>query len=103
MYNFLKPWLGEGLLISTGKKWHSRRKILTPAFHFNILEQFVSVFDRQSQILVENLQKHNDGKVFDIHPYITLMTLDVICETAMGTKVNAQTNSENAYVKAVAE
>lgn len=103
LYNFLKPWLGDGLLISQGKKWHYRRKIITPAFHFKILEKFVRVFDEQSQTLVQELATHNDGKVFDIHPYITLMALDVICEAAMGTKINAQTNTDNAYVKAVAE
>ncbi|KAK4297383.1 hypothetical protein Pmani_030200 [Petrolisthes manimaculis] len=100
-YTFLHPWLGTGLLTSTGSKWHSRRKMLTPAFHFKILEDFLEVFNSQSTKMVEKLAKKADGQRFDIFPYITLCTLDVICETAMGVNIKAQDNSDSDYVKAV--
>lgn len=77
-YNFLEPWLQKGLLTSTNQKWITRRKILTPAFHFKILDEFVEVFDKQGKILIENLRKH-DGKIVDIFPLVALCTLDVIC------------------------
>ncbi|CAD7087170.1 unnamed protein product [Hermetia illucens] len=103
LYDFLDLWLGDGLLLSTGSKWHSRRKIITPAFHFKILEDFVEIFDRQSKILAKKLVKHADGKEFNIYPYVTLAALDVVCETAMGTKIDAQTDPDCEYVRAVAE
>ncbi|XP_058062988.1 cytochrome P450 4d1-like [Anopheles bellator] len=103
-YDFIRPWLGEGLLTSRGRKWHSHRKVITPTFHFKILEQFVEIFDRQSSTFVKMLQPFAEsGRSFDIFPQVTLCALDVICETAMGTKVNAQLNAESKYVQAVKE
>lgn len=37
----------------------------------------------------------------DIVPLITLCTLDVICETAMGIKVGCQANAESDYVQSL--
>ncbi|XP_075217292.1 cytochrome P450 4c3 isoform X2 [Lycorma delicatula] len=102
-YNYLHPWLGTGLLTSSGCKWHIRRKILTPAFHFRILDDFIEVFREQSNLLVEKLAKEVGKGSFNIFPYITACTLDIVCETAMGWQSNAQNDSESDYVKAVYE
>uniref|UniRef100_A0A1I8PUL0 Cytochrome P450 n=1 Tax=Stomoxys calcitrans TaxID=35570 RepID=A0A1I8PUL0_STOCA len=104
LYGVLHQWLGTGLLTSNGQKWHSRRKIITPTFHFKILEQFVEVFHQQSAVLVQCLASQADGKsAFDIYPHVCSATLDIIAETAMGTKVKAQTNGTMDYTAAVDE
>ncbi|XP_055695221.1 cytochrome P450 4d10-like isoform X2 [Lutzomyia longipalpis] len=100
-YTFLRNWLGDGLLLTTGKKWQSRRKIITPTFHFKILEQFVEVFDKQGNTFVNVLKKMKPEEGVDIYPLVTLYALDVICDSAMGTTANAQLNSNSEYVQAV--
>lgn len=57
----------------------SRRKVLTPAFHFKVLDQFIEVFDRNSNILVEILGKCQETDAVDIYPLITMAALDIIC------------------------
>ncbi|KAK3907468.1 Cytochrome P450 4C1 [Frankliniella fusca] len=104
-YAHLHPWLGTGLLTSTGSKWFHRRRIITPTFHFRILDRFMDSFNRNSNLMVENMAKEDGRPAFDVHHYISLCTLDIICECAMGTEVNAQVNAtkeiESPYVKAV--
>lgn len=99
-YDFLHPWLGTGLLTSTGRKWQMRRKQLTPTFHFNILNDFLHVFNKQADVLVNKLHgKANKGSI-DIFQDVALCALDIICETAMGKTVEAQ-KSDSDYVHAV--
>ncbi|XP_073501459.1 cytochrome P450 4V2-like isoform X2 [Phyllobates terribilis] len=102
-YKFLHPWLGLGLLTSTGDKWRSRRKMLTPSFHFAILSEFLEVMNEQSKVLVEKLNSHAGKGTFNCFMDVTLCALDIICETAMGRKIQAQSNSDSDYIKAIYE
>ncbi|GIX85771.1 cytochrome P450 4V2 [Caerostris darwini] len=79
LYNMLHIWLGTGLLTSHGSKWKSRRKLLTPSFHFEILKDFLPIFNEQSQVLVNRLQREVTRDFTDIVEPITLCSLDIIC------------------------
>jgi len=104
-YHFIQPWLGTGLLTSTGTKWRTRRHLITPSFHFDVLKGFVEVFREQARVLVDVvLSKHADtdsDESVDVFPIVTCCALDIICESAMGQSVNAQADPTNAYVTAV--
>lgn len=76
-YRFFKPWLGEGLLISSGDKWRSHRKLIAPAFHMNVLKTFMNIFHQNSLMVVDKLQKEV-GKVFDVHDYMSEATVDIL-------------------------
>lgn len=104
-YKPLFAWLRTGLLLSTGKKWHGRRKMLTPAFHFKILDDSMAIFNKNGDTLADVLL--NDGgagkDVLDLFPYLCRCTLDVIMESAMGRTIDAQNNRASDYSIAVNE
>jgi cytochrome P450 family 4 subfamily V len=100
-YRFLKPMLGDGLLLSSGDKWFKRRKMITPTFHFKILEEFMHIFNEQASILVRHLDKMADGPEFNFEPFIYHCMLDVICDAAMGIKIHAQDDTSTPYIRAL--
>jgi len=96
-----KPFFRNGLLMSDGDTWRIHRKIISSTFHNNVLDQFVENFSKNSSVLVDQLSSKCDGQAFDVYPFLSLCTLDVICETAMGTTVNAQLADDGEYVRNV--
>lgn len=78
LYNLLHSFLKTGLLTSKGEKWHSRRRMLTPTFHFEILKEFFDIFNEESQKLVE-LLKPEIGRKLNIIPVSTQFTLHTVC------------------------
>lgn len=63
-----------------GQKWKRKRKIITPAFHFAVLEKFVDVFNTNGATLVQRLKDEALGEEsVDIYKYVTACALDIIC------------------------
>lgn len=100
-YSLLDGWLGTGLITSTGQKWHQRRKILTPAFHYNIIETMLEPIQINVDKFVNRLKDKVDGEEFDVFPYSKLVALDIICATIMGYDLRSQENINSGYTSAV--
>ncbi|XP_026829554.1 cytochrome P450 4C1-like [Ooceraea biroi] len=102
LYKFLRPWLRDGLLISKGGKWQERRKILTPTFHFNILKQFVDIMVEESNHMTKSLKDMEDSTVQDLQSFFSYHTLNIICETSMGTSLqNIDVAEQERYRNAI--
>uniref|UniRef100_T1PFY1 Cytochrome P450 n=1 Tax=Musca domestica TaxID=7370 RepID=T1PFY1_MUSDO len=102
VYDMMHPWLGDGLLTSKGSKWHKHRKMITPSFHFKILQDFHDVMNANSSKFMEKLRDISRGdNIFDFQGMVNYLTLDVICDTAMGVSINAMDNPHTDFAKAV--
>jgi len=99
-YRFFQPWLGNGLLISTGQKWRAHRKLIAPTFHLNVLKSFIDLFNANARSAVEKLRKEGDRE-FDIHDYMSETTVEILLETAMGVSKTTQDRSGFEYAMAV--
>lgn len=99
-YRYFQPWLGDGLLITSGDKWRRHRKAIAPTFHMSILKTFVPLFYQNSMDLVRRL-RNEIGKEFDCHDYLSAVTVDILTETAMGVRKEKRQKTGYDYAMAV--
>ncbi|XP_040820612.1 cytochrome P450 4F2-like [Ochotona curzoniae] len=103
-YGFLKLWLGDGLLLSTGDKWNSHRRMLTPAFHFEILKPYMKIFNKSTNIMHAKWKKlASEGSAcLDMFEHISLMTLDSIQKCVFSFDSNCQ-EKPSEYISTILE
>nr|XP_017194239.1 cytochrome P450 4F3 isoform X2 [Oryctolagus cuniculus] len=103
-YSFLKPWLGDGLLLSAGDKWSSHRRMLTPAFHFNILKPYMRIFNKSVNVMHAKWQRlASEGSArLDMFEHISLMTLDSLQKCVFSFDSNCQ-EKPSEYIAAILE
>ncbi|XP_023422415.1 cytochrome P450 4F3-like [Cavia porcellus] len=103
-YRFLKPWLGDGLLLSAGDKWSRHRRMLTPAFHFNILKPYVKIFTDSMNVMHAKWQRliSQGSTRLDMFEHISLMTLDSLQKCVFSFESNCQ-EKPSEYIAAILE
>ncbi|XP_050022597.2 cytochrome P450 4V2-like [Dermacentor andersoni] len=100
-YWLLHSWLGTGLLTSSGDKWKSRRRMLTPAFHFKILEDFVGPMNAMARLTAAKIEEQLSKPWIDVVPLAASCTLNVLLETIMGFSNPMQDSGCRNYVQNV--
>lgn len=66
------------MFLFIGDIWKKHRKIITPTFHFKILDGFSEVFNSVGKVLIEKI-KYQSNKIIDVYPLFNLYSLDVLC------------------------
>ncbi|XP_040594560.1 cytochrome P450 4F4 isoform X3 [Mesocricetus auratus] len=98
------PGHGDGLLVSAGDKWSRHRRMLTPAFHFNILKPYVKIFNDSTNIMHAKWQRLASGGSarLDMFENTSLMTLDSLQKCVFSFDSNCQ-EKPSEYISAILE
>ena len=99
----LYPWIGNGLLLSYGKKWFRTRRMLTPAFHYDIIQTFMTVYNKSTNIMFSlwDETSQRDGYVV-LQDFLSYLTLDVLLQCIASLKTNCQIEKQNIqYIRDV--
>eukprot|EP00105_Crassostrea_gigas_P039418 XP_019923566.1 PREDICTED: cytochrome P450 4A4-like [Crassostrea gigas] len=100
-YSLMRPWIGDGLLLSSGKKWDRNRRMMTPAFHQGVLRNYVQIFYESGLKLLDKWSKEVDEPVETFH-HISLLTLDSMMKCLFGYSSQCQTETvRHPYIQGV--
>ena len=104
-YSLLSPWIGDGLLLSSGQKWFRNRKLLTPGFHFDVLKPYVQIVSSCTDVMLDKFEAAANtapGRSQEIYAPVSLCTLDIILKCAFSTTKPIQSRgSRDPYVSTV--
>ncbi|KAM7305460.1 cytochrome P450 4V2 [Ixodes scapularis] len=100
-YSFLTSWLGpRNILTATGDIWRFKRKLLTPAFHFRVLENYMQIFNENGDQLTKRIGALLDEAPKEAIPLfhnVQKCALDIIGQVTMGTKLRLQENKNENF------
>jgi cytochrome P450 len=101
MKRALEPLLGDGLFISEGDTWASRRKIQTPLFDHSHIKMFSKVMISTITEMADEWQSHVDGAQLNVHTEMGKLAAEIISRTLFGEKLGAENST--AVVNAFAD
>ena len=101
MKRALEPLLGDGLFISDGKTWASRRRIQTPMFDSEHIKVYSKTMVSTIVEMADNWQAQGNGATIEAHTEMAKLAAEIIARTLFGEKLGAE-NSE-AVVSAFAD
>ncbi|RDD42229.1 Leukotriene-B4 omega-hydroxylase 3 [Trichoplax sp. H2] len=90
-YQYLLPWLGRGILLENGTKWARNRRLVTPAFHFEIMQSYVEVMNQCVSIFIEKLNEHAvDNTRISVFDTVRLLSFDILLRSAFAINLDCQ-------------
>ncbi|CAM4660271.1 unnamed protein product [Lepidochelys olivacea] len=103
-YGFLKPWLGGRFAAEQWSEMGRHRRMLTPAFHFDILKPYMKIFNQSTDIMHAKWRRlvASGSTSLDMFGQISLMTLDSLQKCVFGYNSNCQ-ETPSDYIAAILE
>ncbi|XP_047274137.1 cytochrome P450 4A22 isoform X2 [Homo sapiens] len=104
-YKFLAPRIGYGLLLLNGQTWFQHRRMLTPAFHNDILKPYVGLMADSVRVMLDKWEELlGQDSPLEVFQHVSLMTLDTIMKSAFSHQGSIQVDrNSQSYIQAISD
>ncbi|XP_075216130.1 cytochrome P450 4C1-like isoform X2 [Lycorma delicatula] len=88
--------LFKGIVFISGPEWKNQKRFVNKLFLPHLYENYISIFNDKSRIMVEKLMETTPSGSFDISHPVMCCSLDTICCAAMGVDIDAVRRGDNS-------
>nr|QZP43569.1 cytochrome P450 monooxygenase CYP341L2 [Ephestia elutella] len=89
--------IGNGHMFAKEPIWRPRRKAIAPILGQRSIKMCLETFTRNSELMTDQLSIHSGQEPFSISKYITAYSMECICETSLGIKIDVQKNPDHPF------
>eukprot|EP00117_Sycon_ciliatum_P013422 scpid65291/ scgid2677/ Cytochrome P450 4F1; CYPIVF1; Cytochrome P450-A3 len=89
-----KTWLGNGLVLTQGKRWERDHRLLSKAFSIEMRREYMRAFKEATSITLDIWEELQAGTSVNIAEFLPILTFDIILRCAMGAETTCQTDSD---------
>lgn len=88
VYAFGLPFLGNGILLSEGKKWQTSRKVVGQFFHHSFQKNSKAPLELETDMFIEKLTSFNGAKV-NLQKELSEYILNTFCKVVLGAEFDS--------------
>ncbi|KAK3935325.1 cytochrome P450 [Diplogelasinospora grovesii] len=97
--DFLRPILGDGLVVVEGEQHRFLRKNTQPAFNFRHIKELYPMMWKKAGLLMDTLRTEAQGKErLEMQSWASKVTLDIIGIAGLGREFNVLKNPDDSLV-----
>lgn len=100
--DFLRKFLGDGLIMTEGDEHKHHRKQIMPAFHFRNIKELYPIFWSKSMEMIDAIKatlSEGESKVVEIGHFSTQVTLDIIGLAGLGRDIGSLRNDDDELIE----
>lgn len=103
IYKFMFPIVGCGLISASGPKYKMQKRLIHPTINIDFVKNSLPFYHRSMGVLVEALEKHVDGKTFNVEKVVHLCFADILSNVYLGLDLNSQYGQNTAWLETISK
>ncbi|KAL1500940.1 hypothetical protein ABEB36_006355 [Hypothenemus hampei] len=103
IYDFMKVFLGQGLITGSGPLHKQHRRLIQPLFDIKFIQDSEKLFRKHVTVCIGKLEKFMDKGKFDITPLIHECIIDYFSEIILGLPFRCQLKGMSDFDQAMIE